>query len=147
MSRLSERLGRRTERDDTVRDDPAERSTVGLQPRAIPLAVAQAIYDTARAEWLDALRTSRDGRNRTLARLALAQKAYEEAGVALERARADDALERQRLEAVRRRREAIQRRVEAITNQAAAWDRVHDEAHEHARHDRGILGRLFGRRR
>lgn len=146
MSRLTQRLGQRTERIEGNGETAAEAPTVGIQPRGVPLAEVQATYDTARAEWLDALRESRQGGNRPLARLALAQKTYEDAAAALERARADDELERQRLEMVRRRREETQRRVEAIANQSAAWDRVHDEAQQ-ARERAGFLGRIFGRRR
>lgn len=146
MSRLTKRLGQRTERIAGNGESAAEPSTVVIQPRAVPLPEVQAAYDTARAEWLDALRESRQGGNRPLARLALAQRTYEEAGAALERARADAELERQRLEILRRRREETQRRVEAIANQSAAWDRVHQEAQQ-ARQRAGFLGRIFGRRR
>ncbi len=147
MSRLHERLGQRTEHREGNTSAAAESPVVGVQPRAVPLADVQGAYEVARAEWLDALRASRDGGNRSLARLALAQQTYEAASVALERARGDDELERQRLEVLRRRRDETQRRAEAIANQSAAWDRVRGAEHGHPRRRAGLLGWLFGRRR
>ena len=148
MSKLSDRLARPTEvtpagppsRTDEVRAAPE--AEIGVQPRGVPLPDAQAAYDAARASWLEALRQSKDGKNRTLARLAVAQKAYEDAGAALELARAEDALAQQRLEALRRRREEVQRRAAAIASQATAWGKVHETPPA----PKGLLGRLFRRR-
>lgn len=148
MSNLSDRLAQPTE--VTRRSQPAPTDVgraapegdIGVQPRGLALPDAQAAYDTARAAWLEALRGSKEGSNRALARLAVAQKAYEEAGAALELSRAEDALAQQRLEALRRRREEVQRRAAAIASQATAWNKVHETPPA----KKGLLGRLFGRR-
>ncbi len=142
MSSLSDRAARRaaTPANTDTQASPAEAS-VGVQPRTLSVSEAEATYETARAAWLDALRSSASGSNRALAQLALAQEAYEAAGAALELARAQELLEQQRLEAVRQRREEINRRAQAIAGQAAAWDRVHEEGPRR----RGLLGRLFKR--
>lgn len=142
MSRLTERLARQprlaTTEPTAAASDPV---TVGVQPRNPGLGAAESNYDACRQAWLDALRASRSGRNADLARLAVAQTAYEEAQAELDRARAEDALQLQRLEAVRRRRDEVNRRAEAIANQAAAWNRVHESRPER----RGLLSRLFRR--
>jgi hypothetical protein len=148
MSKLSDRLARPTEvtpamkppRTDELRAAPE--AEVGVQPRGLPLPEAQAAYDAARTTWLDALRQSKDGKNRTLARLAVAQKAYEEADAALELSRAEDALAQQRLEALRRRREEVQRRAAAIASQATEWNKVHETPPA----KKGLFGRILRRR-
>jgi hypothetical protein len=142
MSRLSDRTARRTAAmtgaDSTA--SPTEES-VGIQPRSLSVADADAAYATARAAWLEALRNSASGSNRALARLAVAQEAYEAAGRAVELARAEELLEQRRLEAVRQRREELNRRADAIAGQAVAWNRVHEEPPRR----RGLLSRLFRR--
>jgi hypothetical protein len=143
MSRLSDRTARRADsagRADL--DTPASEESVGIQPRSLSVEDAEAAYTAARATWLDALRSSASGGNRALARLAVAQEAYEAAERAVELAKAQELLEQQRLEAVRRRREELNRRAEAIAGQAVAWNHVHREQPRR----RGLLGRLFGRR-
>ena len=142
MSRLSDRTARRTAAAaGTGRDAPSTEESIGIQPRSLSVADAEAAYTTARADWLDALRSSASGSNRALARLAVAQDAYEAAGKAVELARAQELLEQQRLEAVRKRREELQRRADAIAGQAVAWNHVHEEPPRR----RGLLGRLFRR--
>ena len=142
MSRLSDRTSRRTAAATGAgREAPPAEESVGIQPRGLSVADAQAAYATARAAWLDALRSSASASNRALARLAVAQDAYEAAGKAVELAKAEELLERERLAAVRRRREELNRRAEAIAGQAAAWDRVHEEQPRR----RGLLDRLFKR--
>lgn len=143
MSRLSDRTARRAaETAGAERDAPAVEAPIGIQPRSLTVPEAEAAYAAARTAWLDALRTSSSGGNRALARLAVAQEAYEAAGKGVELAKAQELLEQQRLEAVRRRREELNRRAEAIAGQGVAWNRVHEE---HPRRP-GLLGRLFGRR-
>lgn len=144
MSRLTERLARQPQL--TTRNEPAaaspEQSSVGIQPRGPDLAAAEAHYATCRNAWLDALRSSRSASNADLARLALAQAAYEAAATALEQARIEDGARQERLVAFRERREEATRRAEAIAGQSVAWSRVRET--KPAR--RGLLGRLFGRR-
>lgn len=143
MSKLTERHARQRELATT---DPAagvanEQVTIGIQPRDPGVVAAEAHHATTRLAWLDALRASRSGTNADLARLALTQKAYEEATAALERTNAEDALRQQRLEAVRRRRAETNARAEAIANQAAAWTRVREEKPRR----RGVLDRILRR--
>jgi hypothetical protein len=148
MSRLSDRTTRRAAAEAAANveraatDGPPVGEAVGIQPRSLSVAEAEEAYTAARAAWLEALRHSASGNNRALAKLAIAQEAYEAATKAVEVAKAEELLEQQRLEALRRRREELNRRAEAIAGQAAAWDRVHEE---HPR-PRGFLGRIFGRR-
>lgn len=146
MSRLTDRMARQAEASSPA-DTPidAEKATVGIQPRGIGVEEAEAAYQAARGAWLDALRGSGAGGNRVLAKLALAQEKYEKAGADLELARAEDALHRQRLEALRRSQEEIRRRAQAIAGQSAAWDRVHEERPA-ARGLGGLVRRLLGRR-
>ena len=143
MSRLSDRVTRRaTTVPKPDLDATGAEDSVGIQPRSLSVADAESAHDAARAAWLNALRESGSGSNRALARLAVAQEAYEAARTAVALARTEAALEQQRLEAVRRRREEINRRAEAIAGQGVAWSHVHEEHPPR----RGLLGRLFGRR-
>lgn len=140
MSRLSDRL--RHPPELTNRPD-AEAPSVGIQPRPISLEEAEAAHTSARQEWLDALRASRSGSHQALARLAIAQQAYEASEVAVELARAERELAMQRLDVLRQRQADVSRRAEAIAGQADAWNRVHKQPPAPRR---GIVGRLFGRR-
>ena len=144
MSRLSERLARRPRLTGQEPAPPAsdEQVTIGIQPRDLGLAAVEARHEAAHQAWLDALRASRSGRNRDLARLAVTQKAYEEMSAELERARVEDARQQQRLGAVRRRHEEAQRRADAIARQTVAWKRIHELK---ARRPRGLLDRLLRR--
>ncbi|MEO8246382.1 MAG: hypothetical protein ABI622_04600 [Chloroflexota bacterium] len=143
MSRLSDRTARRAEALIGTDVEPtAADASVGIQPRALSVGDADATYEAAHSAWLDALRSSASGSTRALARLAVAQQAYEAASEAVELARAEALLEHQRLEAVRRRRAELNRRAEAIAGQGVAWNRVHAEQPQR----RGLLSRIFGRR-
>ncbi|HET9879552.1 MAG TPA: hypothetical protein VFQ81_09635 [Candidatus Limnocylindria bacterium] len=144
MSRLTERLARQPQL--TTSNEPAaapdERAPVGIQPRGPDLAAAETQYAACRTAWLEALRASRSGSNAALARLALAQTAYEASTAALEQARIEDAAQQERLAAFRERREEARRRAEAIAEQTVAWSRVRETKPAPT----GLLGRLFRRR-
>jgi hypothetical protein len=103
------------------------------------LAEAEEHYVTCRDAWTAAMRAASSGRPADMATLAICQEAYEAA-----------ALERERwlsggrvaipVEPPANERASI----EVVVDQALAWRDVHD--HERDK-PRGVLGRLFGRRK
>ncbi len=124
---------------------------VGIQPLPSPghefarVAEAEARYHQAHAAWTEALRASRGGGSAELARLGLAQQAYEDAKAALDRLTTQAADTDRSLARLRDQRIALQRRAAAIAAQAEAWRRVR-EAKPARRGLRGLIDRITGRR-
>lgn len=103
------------------------------------LAEAEEHYVTCRDAWTAAMRAASSGRPADMATLAICQEAYEAA--ALER---DRWLSGGRV-AIKVEEPATDRAsIEVVVDQALAWRDVHD--HERDK-PRGVLGRLFGRRK
>jgi hypothetical protein len=132
--------------------EPTTAPEVGIQPLPATtgatferLDAAELRYHQAHAAWTDALRASRNGGAAELARLGVAQQAYEEAKATLDRLTDEAADTDRRLARLRDERQATERRAAAIAAQAEAWSRVRT-----AKPQRGGLGgvidRLFGRR-
>jgi hypothetical protein len=149
--------------DDRSASFPAE-ADVGIQP-ATPAEVgiqavagtttpqeferldaAERRYQAAHTAWTDALRASRGGGPAELARLGIAQQAYEEAKAALERISDEAAATDRQLARLREERLASERRAAAIAGQADAWSRVR-AAKPRRRGLAGLLDRLTGRHR
>lgn len=103
------------------------------------LAEAEKQYVDCRDAWTAAMRVASSGRPADMATLALCQEAYEAA--ALER---DRWLAGERVAIPIERPRSDRASIEVVVDQALAWRDVHE--HERAR-PRGLLGRLFGRRR
>ena len=148
--------------DDRSTSSPAE-SDVGIQP-ATPAEVGiQAVagttthqeferidaaarrYQAAHTAWTDALRASRDGGPAELARLGIAQQAYEEAKATLQRITDEAADTDRQLARLREERLASERRAAAIAGQADAWSRVR-ATRPRRQGLGGLLDRLSGRR-
>lgn len=147
MSAPRDRASREALASDAARRvAPREPVTVGIQPRELDddVAAVEARYEAAHQAWLDALRVCRSGKPADLARLAIAQRTYEELSVELERAHREAAERQVRLEALRARRLETARRAETIANQAAAWMRIHQEPRQ-SRGLRGVIARLLHR--
>lgn len=98
---------------------------------------AEERYVAARDAWLAAMRAASSGRPADMASLAIAQEAYEAA-----------AAERERWQSAARAAPPVDLEpesrlpIEVIVDQALAWRRVHEQEKR-----RGLLGRLFGRRK
>jgi hypothetical protein len=140
----------------TVRTDvgvqPTEAPEVGIQPLQSPagreferLDAAELRYHQAHAAWTDALRASRSGGAAELARLGIAQRAYEEAKATFDRLTDEAAATDRRLARLRDERQATERRAAAIAAQADAWNRVR-ASKPPRRGLGGVVDRLFGRR-
>lgn len=145
--------------DRSTRSSPA--SEVGIQPATPPevgilplpvtttreferLDAAERRYEAAHTAWTDALRASRGGGAAELARLGIAQQAYEEAKAALERIRIEAADTDRQLARLREERMASERRAAAIAGQADAWSRVR-ATKPRRRGLGGFLDRITGR--
>jgi hypothetical protein len=131
---------------------PATPPEVGIQP--LPAATAREFerleaaerrYQAAHTAWTDALRASRDGGAAELARLGIAQQAYEDAKATLERITDEAADTDRQLARLREERLASERRAAAIAGQADAWSRVR-ATKPPRRGLGGLLDRLTGRR-
>ena len=97
-------------------------------------------YTAARDAWVAAMRAANSGRPADMASLALAQEEYELAVVERDRWRSSGTV------SIPVEPEE-HRSIEAIVGQQLAWRDVHHEEQERQRRPRGLLGRLFGRRR
>lgn len=111
----------------------------GLAQRiATPHSLAEAEIDYVRCRdaWTAAMRAASSGKSADLASLAIAQEAYEAATQERDRWLSGIRV------AVPVEPEARRAPIEVVVEQSMAWRKVHE--HEKPR---GVLGRLFGRRR
>ena len=133
-------LRERTPAAETPHHGIGERAGTSRRARVSSHAEAMEQYATARDAWLSAMRAANSGRSADMAALALAQEAYELAVAERDRWRGTGAV-------AIPIEPAEQRPIDAVVGQELAWRDVHQEERERQRHGRGLIGRLFGRRR
>jgi hypothetical protein len=103
------------------------------------LAEAEEHYVSCRDAWTAAMRAASSGRPADMATLAICQEAYEAAALERERWLSGGRV------AIKVEEPATDRApIEVVVDQTLAWRDVHD--HERDK-PRGVLGRLFGRRK
>ena len=145
MSQRTTRPAASTSADGAER--PAQRigssmSSSGLTQRINSpgsLAEAEEHYVSCRDAWTAAMRAASSGRPADMATLAICQEAYEAAALERERWLSGGRVAIPVEEPVNDRAS-----IEVVVDQALAWRDVHD--HERDK-PRGVLGRLFGRRK
>jgi hypothetical protein len=145
MSQRTRRPAASTPSDAAPR--PAQRvgssmSSSGLTQRINSpgsLAEAEAHYVSCRDAWIAAMRAASSGRPADMATLAICQEAYEAAALERERWLSGGRV------AIKVEDSANDRAsIDVVVDQALAWRDVHDLERDKPR---GVLGRLFGRRK